>query len=83
MGVPDTGKEALGTLAKLRPDSVLLVAAIVFLVWTHSQEVKELSNQLKASNFIQGMANCADRECQDRFIATFTDWIDLRKAVCE
>ena len=93
MSVQETGKEILGLLTEAST-SFTLVAVIAFLVWTHGQEVSksseihakavsELSNQLKASNFIQGMVNCADQECRDKFITTFTDWINLRKAGCE
>jgi len=82
MSVQETGKEILGLLTGARTE-VLLVGVIAFLVWTHSQEVGELSNQLKATNFMLGIADCETQECRDRFITTFTDWIDLHKRGCE
>ena len=82
MSVPETGKEILGIITEARTET-LLVIAIALIVWSHGLEVGELSNQLKATNFMMGISDCETQECRDRFITTFTDWINLRKAGCE
>ena len=94
MSVQEAGSEVLGTLAKTQPVTLLLVIVIGFLIWKqgeqtselsqlHAEEVGELSNQLKAQNFVLGIKDCETQECRDRFITTFTDWINLRKSGCE